>query len=239
MSTLQRRFYNRLISPGSGGSSAAQIEALLAAARKLDVEATRFRHVNRHAIVATLVFAGLRISELLNLRWADVDLANGWLTVGESKTDAGIRKVKMRPVLRDVFAECKPTDADPAALVFGTSEGKRQSPSNVRRRVLMKAAEGSKVPLPALTPHSLRRTFCSLLFALGEPHPVVMREMGHTDAKLTLNVYAEVMDRDEKENERLRALVNGESWRRLGTGAQTSDPRGDAVVPAESDEARS
>jgi len=195
--------------------------------------------VKRHAIVATLVFAGLRISELLDLRWTDVDLENGWLTVGESKTNAGIRRVRIRAVLRDVFAECKPTDADPVALVFGTSEGKRQSPSNLRQRVLSKAAEKSKVPLPALTPHSLRRTFCSLLFELGEPHPVVMREMGHTDAKLTLNVYAQVMDRDDKENERLRALVNGASWGRLGTGAQTSDPPGDPVVPAESAEARS
>lgn len=185
------------------------------------------------------MFAGLRISELLNLRWADVDLANGWLTVGESKTDDGIRKVRMRPVLRDVFAECKPTDADPTVLVFGTSEGKRQSPSNVRRRVLSKAAEGAKVPLPTLTPHSLRQTFCSLLFALGEPHPVVMREMGHTDAKLTLNVYAQVMERDEQENERLRALVNGESWGRLGTSTQSDDPPDDAVIPVENDEARS
>jgi hypothetical protein len=98
----------------------------------------------------------------------------------------------------------------------------------VRQRVLSKAAEKSKVPLPALTPHSLRRTFCSLLFALGEPHPVVMREMGHTDAKLTLNIYAHVMDRDEKENERLRALVNGESLGRLGTGAQRATP---AAIP--------
>ncbi len=93
--------------------------------------------------------------------------------------------------------------------------------------------------LPGLTPHSLRRTFCSLLFALGEPHSVVMREMGHTDAKLTLNVYAQVMDRDEKENERLRALVNGESWGRLGTSAQSGDPRGEAVAVPENDEARS
>src|SRR5439155_19122566 len=37
---------------------------------------------------------------------------------------------------------------------------------------------------PALvTPHSLRRTFCSLLYALGESPPVVMQEMGHTDPR--------------------------------------------------------
>jgi integrase len=35
-------------------------------------------------------------------------------------------------------------------------------------------AEAKLAPLPALTPHSLRRTFCSLLYALGESPPVVM-----------------------------------------------------------------
>jgi integrase len=52
-------------------------------------------------MLATITFAGLRISELLALRWRDVDLAAGWLTVGDSKTDAGRRKGKIRGALRD------------------------------------------------------------------------------------------------------------------------------------------
>jgi integrase len=53
-------------------------------------------------MLATLVFAGLRISELCGLRCRDVDLATGWLTVAESKTDAGRgRRVKLRGALRD------------------------------------------------------------------------------------------------------------------------------------------
>jgi integrase len=46
-------------------------------------------------MLATLTFAGLRIGELLRLRWRDVNLAGGWLTVRDSKTDAGRRKVKI------------------------------------------------------------------------------------------------------------------------------------------------
>ncbi len=39
-------------------------------------------------------------------------------------------------------------------------------------------------------PHSLRRTFASLLFALGESLPYVMAQMGHTTPNLTLAIYA-------------------------------------------------
>jgi len=71
------------------------------------------------------------------------------------------------------------------------------------------AREG-RPPLPEkLTPHSLRRTFCSLLYALGEPPPVVMAEMGHTDLGLALRVYAQAMRRGEEETAQLRALVEG------------------------------
>jgi integrase len=44
-----------------------------------------------------------------------------------------------------------------------------------------------------LTPHWLRRTFASVLYALGESPPVVMAEMGDTSPALALRVYAQVM----------------------------------------------
>lgn len=60
-----------------------------------------------------------------------------------------------------------------------------------------------------LTPHSLRRTFASLLFALGESPPYVMAQMGHTTTNLTLAIYARQMDRRDGEPARLKTLVQG------------------------------
>jgi integrase len=97
-----------------------QIEALLAAAGELDAEARRDRrHVSRRAILATLMFAGLRIGELCALRWRDVDLATGWLHVGEAKTDAGCRRVEIRGTLRDELAEVR---ARPQSYLWGQRE---------------------------------------------------------------------------------------------------------------------
>ena len=46
-----------------------------------------------------------------------------------------------------------------------------------------------------VTPHTLRRTFASLALAAGRDPRWVMGQLGHTDARLTLNVYAQVMQR--------------------------------------------
>jgi integrase len=171
-------------------------------------------------VIATLTFAGLRIGELCSLRWRDVDLAGGWLRVGESKTDAGRRRVKIRGALRDelLAVRGRQQEASQDEFVFGTLTSARQNPSNLRRRVLKPAvkranerlAKRELPPLPeGLTPHSLRRTFASLLYALGESPPVVMDEMGHTDPALALRVYAQSMRRGEGEQAQLRALVEG------------------------------
>lgn len=71
-------------------------------------------------------------------------------------------------------------------------------------------AKQERNPLPeGLTPHSLRRTFISLLLAIGREVPYVMRQVGHADPKVTLSIYAQVMYGGEGERERLRALVEG------------------------------
>ena len=71
--------------------------------------------------------------------------------------------------------------------------------SNVRSRILIPAVEianeqleaGAQEPLQVgITPHSLRRTFASLLYAIGEAPPYVMAQMGHTTPALALAIYA-------------------------------------------------
>jgi len=198
-----------------------QIAALLDAAGELDARARPDRaHVRRRAMLATLTFAGLRIGELLALRWRDVDLAAGRLRVGAAKTDAGRRDVRLRAALRDELAALKADapDTRPEAVVFATSNGRPTNASAIRNRVLTPAVklantrleERGLAPLPdQLTPHSLRRTFASLLYALGENPTVVMAEMGHTDPALALAIYAQAMRRADGEGKRLRILVEG------------------------------
>lgn len=206
---------------------ADHIAALLDGAQALD-KVARGRKGQRRALLATLGYAGLRIGEMLDLRWGDVDLARGTITVRESKTDAGVRTVNVLPALRDELATYRATlsDAPRDARVFGTSTGGRQSETNVRRRILQPAVEkaneqlarANAEPLPTgLTPHSLRRTFASILVALGEDPAYVIGQLGHSDPRLTLRLYARQMSRRDGEKDRLRALVNGNEWAPMGT----------------------
>ena len=197
---------------------ADHIVALLDGASELDRRA-RSGPGQRRALLATLVFAGLRVGEALSLRSDALDLTRGTLVVRSAKTDAGLRVINLLPVLRDELASYRgQTSIDSDALLFATSRGRPHGATNVRRRILARSAEQADAelarhgtePLPAgLTPHSLRRTFASLLFALGEAPPYVMAQMGHTSANLTLSVYARQMDRRDGEPERLRALIEG------------------------------
>ncbi|MGH2926220.1 MAG: tyrosine-type recombinase/integrase [Solirubrobacterales bacterium] len=195
-----------------------QLESLLGAAGELDQIGRGPK--NRRLLLATLLFAGLRLSEALNLRWRDVDLAARRLRVIDSKTDAGVREVELLPLLCEELATHKAgwRNLSGSELVFATGTGGAQNPSNVRNRILagsVKLANECREqaglgPLPqGLTPHSLRRTFISLLLAAGEDPPYVMRQVGHSDPKVTLGIYAQVMLRKGGERERLRALVHG------------------------------
>jgi integrase len=151
------------------------------------------------------------------LRWSDVDLTTGWLTVGEAKTPAGLRRVKIRGALRPLLSAMHADHLqDSDGFVFATRTGRRPSRENIRSRVLLASVERANgnlakdrlPPLPQkLTPHSLRRTFASILYALGEDPGVVMDEMGHTDPALSLRVYRQSMRRGDDEKQALRTLV--------------------------------
>jgi integrase len=207
---------------------AEHITALIDGAAAVD-RASLTRAGQRRALIATLVFAGLRIGEALDLRWSDVNLADGKLRVRvASKTEAGFRVIDIKPVLRDELVTYRAglQDLSRDALVFGSTKGTRLSESNVRQRILAKAVEHADKALAKhdleqlperLTPHSLRRTFASMLAALNEPMPSTMRQMGHTDPAFTLRVYAHDAARGEGERARLRALVEAVEWAPMGT----------------------
>jgi integrase len=186
--------------------------------RRLGVEGLG-DYVGRRAVVATLGGAGLRASELCDLRLRDVrihDPAGSRLRIVDAKTEAGIREVQVSPDLAEELVahvdrlrrSRQPTDPD--AFLFPNVRGGRMSRQRVGEIVRQAATEATKrlvdrglPPLPNTTPHSLRRTYVSIaLLANNFDVMWVMSQVGHADSKMTTDVYAQLQQRVRREHGR-------------------------------------
>jgi integrase len=105
-----------------------------------------------HADLAYLLAAtGLRISEALAMRWADLgqdSLSRPVLVIPKSKTPSGERVIPLSPQTVHRLVRCRaesrfPADSDP---VFPTDVGSPIDSHNYRRRVFRPAAERAGVP---------------------------------------------------------------------------------------------
>jgi integrase len=163
-------------------------------------------------ILATAIFTGLRQGELLGLRWADVDFDNCVIHVrhqldrfghyAEPKTPKAVRAVILMPSLAKLLEQHKETSAyaEPTDPVFATSAGTPMYYRNVTRRGLAEAMEAAGLNRegePKLRFHDLRHTFASLLIAQGLNVVFISRQLGHSKASFTLDVYGGLFDRTE------------------------------------------
>jgi len=192
-----------------------QLPSLLEAARRL------------RPILATMAGAGLRNGEVCALDWSDLDLSSGTLTVGESKTEAGVRQVDLPEALRRELAEHQLRARRTDGAIFPNRNGQRQSVSNVERRMktaIRRANQrldgfGIRPIDEAVTPHSLRRLYASLRFALGDDPVYVAAQLGHTEPGFSMKVYASAVRRRERLiGAALREFDAALDWAAMGSG---------------------
>ena len=119
--------------------------------RRLGVaEATAIYYTQQHArgrtsarrsIIACLAGAGLRNTELCRIDVRDVDFAHGTVNVADAKTEAGVRKVDLSPMLRDELLAWRASLDAPAAEspFFPTRAGSRRDKDNINARVIRPA----------------------------------------------------------------------------------------------------
>jgi len=190
--------------------------SLLQAAGELDNAVRRDQRTGRRAALAALGLGGFRISELCDLRCAQVDLARARFKLNDAKTEKGVREVEMTLWNRDELLrhqEQRLRDGFPMGPndhFFGTSSGGRRDPDRFRDRVLGRAvnranerrAEQGLPPLPAITPHSLRRTWAMFAAQAGRDPHWISDQIGHASAAFTLQVYQQTRNRRLSESER-------------------------------------
>lgn len=176
------------------------------------------------------IASGLRQGELLGLRWQDVDLSAGTLTVRHA-----MQRVNGKPTLVEPkTALSRRTVTLPASavaalrvqhdrqaferaaagekwqewnLVFASGIGTPLEPSNVTHRLQALLADAG---LPRQRFHDLRHCAASLLLAGGVAARTIMGILGHSQISLTMNTYAHLSPALERDAARaLDSVLTG------------------------------
>ena len=180
-------------------------------------------------LLVTAVFTGLRASELRGLRWDDVDLDRGeltvrqradrWGSIGSPKSDAGKRTVPLAPMALNALKEWKlACPRGVADLVFPNTKGGVDSLPNIHRRglgAIQVAAgivepsldkKGRRVSLPRYGLHSLRHAAASLFIEQGFSPKRVQALMGHSSIQVTFDTYGHLFPASDGDQEAMCQL---------------------------------
>lgn len=148
----------------------------------------------QHADLTYLMAAtGLRISEALRLRWADVTTdsrGRPMLNIERAKTQAGDRRVPLTPetARRLTRRRAMLEDATSSSPIFTNAIGGELDARNFRRRVFKPAAVAAGVP--EATPHMLRHGVASLMAERNYSPADIAAHLGHADGGvLALRTY--------------------------------------------------
>jgi integrase len=160
-------------------------------------------------LILTAVYTGMRQSELLGLRWQDIDFDAGAMHVRHQlsratkakparvvplKTDAGERHIDIAPVLARHLAKhsLASRHSRPEDFVFASETGKPLYYRNVSARGLDKAAGRAGLNaegVQRISFHDLRHTAITHLIRSGADAAQVSRFAGHSKVSTTLDLY--------------------------------------------------
>jgi integrase len=169
-----------------------------------------------HTLVLSAVLTGMRIGELLALRWKNVDFERKVIRVREAvyeghvstpKTRSGLRDVPIGPALEHALRLLNASSriADDS-LVFPTRNGTYQRPGNLHKRHLLPAC--AKAGLPGFSWHDFRHTHATLLSDMGEPLKTAQAQLGHASLSTTAEIYAHAVPGSQRAAvERLEKVV--------------------------------
>ena len=177
------------------------------------------------------LLCGMRIGEVLALRWRNVDMDGKVIKVREALEETGKHGIrsklpKSKAGRRDITMPDDVVEAMRAyrrdqlelrlqlgqgrlpddALLFATLEGEPRSPSTVSRAW---GDFAGKIGLPEVTFHNLRHSHASQLIDAGVDIVTISKRLGHAKPDITLRIYAHLFrESDAKAAAAINAALN-------------------------------
>jgi integrase len=183
--------------------SSAELARLGAALARAEEERLTSPYVI--AAVRLLVFTGARLSEILTLRWDQVDLERGWLNLSDSKT--GAKTIYLNAAAERLLIALPRVNGN-SFVVPGERHGSHLVNLEKPWRKIREMAQ-----LPDARLHDLRHSFASIGAGAGLGLPVIGALLGHAHAATTAR-YAHLAGDPLKEaadliGSRLNAAMKG------------------------------
>lgn len=180
---------------------------------------TAIKDEQLYPLIYFTVIYGLRRSEVLGLKWDSINEESQIITIkhtvtrctsivekDSTKTDASYRSYPITDEVRGLLELIKKDQENNKLLfgseyvkndyIFGWQDGRPYTPDYITRRfqTLLK-----KYNLPKIRFHDLRHSCASLLIANGFTLKDIQEWLGHSDIRVTANIYAH-LDTERKKN---------------------------------------
>jgi integrase len=170
--------------------------------------------ISSHRLGAAFEFSastGMRRGEVLGVRWRDIDLDAGRVSVRQAlvsvaykvsisdvKTGTSRRTIDIEEDLVQVLSDWRKVrteerggiDPDPDDLVFVKADGTSPHP-DVFSQLFDRTV--AKLDVPDISLHDLRHTHATLLLKAGVNVKVVSERLGHANIAFTMHVYQHVL----------------------------------------------
>ena len=164
-----------------------------------------------------LTMDGLRAGEVLGLQWGDLDLErkllhvrrsawNGRIQTAKSQTSETVLPIPtaLATILKEYQAQWQP---NPQGFLFVTRNGRPPSSNKVVQYRLWTILDALGIPRCGL--HAFRHTHTALLLDSGANAKVTQRQLRHSDARTTLEIYGHVVgDADREAVEKVASVVD-------------------------------
>jgi len=148
-------------------------------------------------VVILIVLTGMRIGEVLALRWGKIDWQRQTITVDESlyegevstpKTNSGVRILPISKLLLSALLQWKTgKEVGGDNFIFPSKVGTGLCRRNLANRFLKPAAQAAGIGNVGW--HTLRRTHSTWLKNVGAAPDVIQHQLGHSDPRLAFELY--------------------------------------------------
>ena len=136
-----------------------------------------------------LAETGLRVGELHDLEWRDVDIDGSRFRIRSGKTASARRWVAVPEVLMaEITVTTPPDDRTAERRVFPGAS------ADAMKNVMARACKAAAIA--HFHPHDLRHRYASVQISRGVPVTMVAAHLGHSRKSLTLDTYSHVLVED-------------------------------------------